>query len=107
MCSRYTLLAATHTAGQTTPKRKAPSRGLIYKMTTIQNSTDLLSYIVTLSSSGQKNWFGFTQQRITGIHLCHEIAKHHADKMTPEEIVEYVIRLNNAIYQRLLKGEPQ
>jgi hypothetical protein len=76
-------------------------------MTTIHNSQDLLSYIVTLSSSGQKNWFGFTQQRITGISLCHEIAKRHADKMSPEEIVEYVIRLNNAIYQKLLKGEPQ
>jgi hypothetical protein len=76
-------------------------------MTTIHNTQELLSYIVTLSSSGQKNWFGFTQQRITGISLCHEIAKHHADKMTPEEIVEYVIRLNNAIYSKLLKGEPQ
>ncbi len=76
-------------------------------MTTIHNSQDLLSYIVTLSSSGQKNWFGFTQQRITGIHLCHEIAKRHADTMNPEEVVDYVIRLNNAIYQKLLKGEPQ
>lgn len=76
-------------------------------MTTIQNSSDLLSYIVTLSNSGQKNWFGFTQQRITGIHLCHEIAKRHADTMAPEEVVDYVIRLNNAIYQKLLKGEPQ
>lgn len=76
-------------------------------MTTIQNSSELLSYIVSLSNSGQKNWFGFTQQRITGIHLCHEIAKHHANTMAPEEVVDYVIRLNNAIYQKLLKGEPQ
>jgi hypothetical protein len=74
-------------------------------MTQIANSQDLLSYIVTLANSGNKNWFGFPQQRIAGIHLAYEIAKIHADKMTPEEVVEYVIKLNNAIFQKLLKGE--
>lgn len=74
-------------------------------MTQINNSQDLLSYIVTLANSGNKNWFGFPQQRIAGIHLAYEIAKIHADKMTPEEVVEYVIKLNNAIFQKLLKGE--
>lgn len=74
-------------------------------MTTINNSQDLLSYIVTLANSGNKNWFGFPQQRIAGIHLAYEIAKIHADKMTPEEVVDYVIRLNNTIFQKLLKGE--
>jgi hypothetical protein len=74
-------------------------------MTQITNSQDLLSYIVTLANSGNKNWFGFPQQRIAGIHLAYEIAKIHADKMTPEEVVEYVIKLNNAIFQKLLKGE--
>jgi hypothetical protein len=73
-------------------------------MTTIQNSNDLLSYLVTLSQTGQKNWFGFPQQRIAGIHLAYEIAIAHADKMSPEEVVEYVVRLNNAIFQKLLKG---
>lgn len=74
-------------------------------MTTIQNSQDLLSYIVTLANSGNKNWFGFPQQRIAGIHLAYEIAKIHADKMTPEEIADFVIRLNNAIFQKLVKGD--
>ena len=74
-------------------------------MTTIQNSHDLLSYLVTLSHSGNKNWFGFPQQRIAGIHLAYEIAKLHADKMTPEEIVEYVIKLNNVIFVKILRGE--
>lgn len=74
-------------------------------MTQITNSQDLLSYIVTLANSGNKNWFGFPQQRIAGIHLAYEIAKIHADKMTPEEVVEYVIKLNNAIFQKLLKGD--
>ena len=73
-------------------------------MTTIQNTNDLLSYLVTLSQTGQKNWFGFPQQRIAGIHLAYEIAIAHADKMSPEEVVEYVVRLNNAIFQKLLKG---
>lgn len=73
--------------------------------TTIQNSQDLLSYIVTLANSGQKNWFGFPQQRITGIHLAYEIAKNHADTMSPEQVADYVVRLNNAIFQKLVKGE--
>ncbi len=73
-------------------------------MTTIQNSNDLLSYLVTLAQTGQKNWFGFPQQRIAGIHLAYEIAKIHADKMSPEEVVDYVVRLNNAIFNKVLKG---
>lgn len=71
----------------------------------IQNSHDLLSYVVTMANSGQKNWFGFPQQRIVGIHLAYEIAKVHADKMTPEEIADFVVKLNNAVYQKLVKGE--
>jgi hypothetical protein len=73
--------------------------------TQIQNSQDLLSYIVAMSNSGQKNWFGFPQQRIVGIHLAYEIAKVHADKMTAEEIADFVVRLNNAVFQKLVKGE--
>jgi hypothetical protein len=73
-------------------------------MTTIHNTNDLLSYIVGLAQSGQKNWFGFPQQRIAGIHLAYEMAKIHGDKMTPEEIVDYVVRLNNTIFAKLLKG---
>jgi hypothetical protein len=73
--------------------------------TQIQNSHDLLSYVVAMSNSGQKNWFGFPQQRIVGIHLAYEIAKAHADKMTPEEIADFVVRLNNAVFQKLVKGE--
>lgn len=76
-------------------------------MTTIQNTNDLLSYLVTLAQTGQKNWFGFPQQRIAGIHLAYEIAKTHADKMSPEEVVDYVVRLNNAIFQKLLKGNAE
>lgn len=73
-------------------------------MTTIQNSQDLFAFILSQASSGQKNWFGFQQQRIAGIHVAYEIAKRHADTMTPEEVVDYVIRLNNSIYTRMLKG---
>jgi hypothetical protein len=76
-------------------------------MTTIQNSNDLLSYLVTLAQTGQKNWFGFPQQRIAGIHLAYEISKIHADKMSPEEVVDYVVRLNNAIFSKLLKGNAE
>lgn len=74
-------------------------------MTTIQNSDDLFAYIVSLANSGQKNWFGFTQQRIAGIHLAYEMAKHHGNTMTPDEITDYVVQLNNSIYTRLVKGD--
>lgn len=73
--------------------------------TTIQNSQDLLSYLITQSNSGAKNWFGFHQQRIAGINIAYQIAANHADKMEPEEIVDFVTRLNNSIYTKLIKGE--
>jgi hypothetical protein len=68
-------------------------------------SQDLLHYILSQASSGQRNWFGFQQQRVLGINLCYEIAKNHADTMTPDQITEYVIRLNNSIYTKLIKGD--
>jgi hypothetical protein len=74
-------------------------------MTTPNNSEALINYLVTQSNSGSKNWFGFQQQRVAGIHLAYEIAKHHADKMTPEECADYAVRLNNAVYNKLIKGE--
>jgi len=73
--------------------------------TQIKNSDDLLSYLVSQANSGQKNWFGFAQQRLTGINLAHEIAKHHADKLTPEEAVDYAIKINNAIYHKIIKAD--
>ena len=71
----------------------------------IKSSDDLLSYLVTQANSGQKNWFGFAQQRLTGINLAHEIAKNHADKLSPEEVVDYVVKLNNTIYQKIIKAD--
>jgi hypothetical protein len=73
-------------------------------MTTIKSSNDLLSFIVGQSQSGNKNWFGFAQQRIVGINTAYEMAIQHGDKMSPEEIVEYVIKLNNCIFQKLIKA---
>ena len=73
---------------------------------TVQNNSDhLLTYLIAQSSSGQKNWFGFHQQRLAGIHIAYEIAKHHADKLSPEQVAEYATRLNQAIYNKLIKGE--
>ena len=46
-------------------------------------------------------WFGFKQQRIMGIYLSCEIAKRHADKLTPEECADFAFKLNNAIYEKL------
>ena len=70
--------------------------------TTVKDNTDLLSFLVAQSDSS-KNWFGFTQQRITAISLAHEIARHHADKMTPTEVVDYAIQLNDVIYHKIIK----
>lgn len=70
---------------------------------TIQNNSEaLLQYIVTQANSGNKNWFGFQQQRIAGINLAYKLAERHADKMTPDEITEYVVKLNNSIYRNII-----
>jgi hypothetical protein len=74
-------------------------------MTTQNASQDLLNYLIAQANSGQKNWFGFQQQRIAGINVAYEIAKNHADKMTPEQCAEYALKLNNAIYSKLVKGD--
>ena len=70
--------------------------------TTIQNTNDLLSFLVTQAES-RKDWFGFTQQRMTAISLAHEIAARHADKMSPDEAVEYAVAVNDYIYKRIIK----
>ena len=73
-------------------------------MTQINNTNDLLNFIVTHANSGVKNWFGFQQQRIAGIHLAYEIAKIHANTMSPQEITKFVKDLNDKIYTDLIKG---
>jgi two-component sensor histidine kinase len=71
--------------------------------TTIKDSNDLLSFLVSQASSS-KDWFGFVQQRITSIALAHEIAANHADKMSPSEAVEYAIELNQQVYDKIIKN---
>ena len=71
-------------------------------MTTIQNKNDLLNYLVGQADSGKKDWFGFSQQRIAGIDLAYAIAANHADKMTPDEITDYVNNLNNSIFRKIV-----
>jgi len=68
----------------------------------IQDSNDLLGYLITQADS-RKDWFGFTQQRMTAVTLAHQIANQHADKMTPDEVVEYAFKLNQAIYNKIIK----
>ena len=75
-------------------------------MTIQNNSHDLLNFLISQANSGQKNWFGFQQQRIAGIHVAYEIAKNHADTMSPEQVADYAFRLNNAIYAKLVKSDP-
>lgn len=68
----------------------------------IKDTNDLLEYLIAQASSGSKQWFGFTQQKITGIDLVHKIAANHASTMTPEEIVNYVNDINNQIYNKII-----
>ncbi|CAB4126854.1 hypothetical protein UFOVP79_28 [uncultured Caudovirales phage] len=68
------------------------------------NTEALLNYLVTQTQTGQKNWFGFQQQRVAGIDLAYRIAALHADKMTPDEVVNFVVELNNSIYNKMIKG---
>ena len=65
-------------------------------------SDDLLSYLIAQAQTGAKNWFGYPQQRLINITLCHKIAEAHAPDMTPEEVVNYVIKLNDLIYKRIV-----
>lgn len=72
-------------------------------MTDIKNGEDLLAFVISQSKSGQKAWFGFTQQKIIGIYMCYEIARLHADRMSPEDVAEYVFQLNNAVFEKIIK----
>lgn len=69
----------------------------------IQNTNDLLNFLVTQAGS-RKDWFGFTQQKMTGIQLVHQIAANHANTMTPEQIVKFVVELNNLMYKDIIRG---
>lgn len=69
----------------------------------IKSNNDLLGYLLEQSLAAPKSWFGFPQQKLTGIALIHAIAANHADKMSPFEIVEYVATLNNEIYNTIIK----
>ena len=70
--------------------------------TTIQNTSDLLGYLINQSEL-RKDWFGFSQQRITAISLAHEIARQHADKLTPLQVVEYAVEVNQLIYDIIIR----
>ena len=70
----------------------------------ITDSNDLLGYLEAQAATGDKQWFGFLQQKIIAITLAHQIAANHADKMTPDQIVEYVIELNNQIFQKVISN---
>lgn len=70
--------------------------------TTIQNTNDLLGFL-TQQAEQRKDWFGFLQQRITAISLAHEIAKNHASSMTPREVVDYAMELNQQIYDKIIR----
>ena len=74
-------------------------------MTEIKSADDLLTFIITQSQNGGKAWFGFPQQRVVGIYMCYELAKLHADKLTPNEVVDYAIELNNKIFSKIIKGD--
>jgi hypothetical protein len=68
----------------------------------VKDSNDLLNFLVN-QASASKNWFGFTEQRITAISLAHDIARNFADKITPDEAVAYATELNQAIYDKIIK----
>ena len=68
----------------------------------ITDSNDLLGYLEAQAATGDKQWFGFLQQKIIAITLANQIAANHADKMTPEQIVEYVVELNNQIFHKII-----
>lgn len=74
------------------------------QQTTIQNTGDLLDFLVKQMAE-RKDWFGRSQQKITSISLAHKIAENHASQMTPVEVVEYALCLNEEIYKRIIVGK--
>ena len=71
--------------------------------TTIQNTNDLLGFL-NAQAGFKKDWFGFSEQKLTAITLAHKIAEHHADKMTPAEIVKFSMDLNEEIYHKIIRN---
>lgn len=71
--------------------------------TTIKDTSDLLSYLANQAET-RKDWFGFAQQRMTAVTLAHQIAQTHADKMSPDEVVDYAFKVNQAIYNKIIKN---
>jgi hypothetical protein len=69
---------------------------------TVKDNSDLLNFLVTQADS-RKDWFGFTQQRLTAVALAHDIARNHADKLTPAQAVQYALNLNEEIYHKIIK----
>ena len=74
------------------------------KQLQIQNSNQLLNLLWDLAGTNEKNWFTFHAQKIVKMNLAYEIAKLHAPVMSPEEVVSYVNKLNNDIYNTIVKG---
>ncbi|MEY3156891.1 MAG: hypothetical protein RL257_911, partial [Actinomycetota bacterium] len=50
-------------------------------MTTIQNTSDLLTFLERQAEQRQ-DWFGWRQQKLTAITLVHEIAARHANTLS-------------------------
>ena len=72
-------------------------------MAIIQNTNDLLGFLFA-QSQATGAWFGYTQQKMTGIQLAHQIAARHADIMQPHEVVSYVKEINRLIYDEIIMG---
>lgn len=73
--------------------------------TQIKDNNDLLAYLISESLKAPKSWFGYPQQKLIGVALAHSIAANHADKMSPEEIVQFVVDLNNEIFMGIIKKD--
>ena len=84
---------------------------------TVHNTNDLMEYLVGRAlekndllnflveqSNQHKDWFSFKTQKITAIVLSHEIAKRHADTMTPMQAVQYATDLNDYIYHTVIRS---
>jgi hypothetical protein len=41
---------------------------------------------------------------MTAVTLAHQIAQHHADKMTPDEVVDYALQVNHLIFHKIIKA---
>ncbi|CAB4242185.1 hypothetical protein UFOVP83_18 [uncultured Caudovirales phage] len=75
------------------------------KVSASKTGVDLLGFLLERQGE-RKDWFGFKEQRTLAVVLSFEMAKHHGNTMTPDQVTDYASKLCNSIYKKLIMEKP-